>query len=248
MLTPERRGGWRKMMIKGSLHKHSLRTGILGLSLMLIACGEPGSEAGRIGKDEYLIQVGKSVATVADFNQILEISQTAYSPKLYKSVKSFSDLKLRVIIQLKEELIILERARELKISITDAEVNQAVQNIQKDYPKDLFEQAFLEHAVSPRLWKERLKVRLLMEKVVAREVKERITITPEDISKYSKDYYKYSRLNSPDKADAAGIQNFIIKYLHMQKEQEAYQSWISRLQKKYTIKVNKSKWEEISHS
>ncbi len=235
-------------MIKGSLYKYSLRTGILGLSLMLMACGEPGSDRGRIGKDEYLIQVGESIATVADFNQILEISQTAYPPKLSKSVKALNDLKLSVIIQLKEELIILERARELKISVSDAEVNQAVQNIQKDYPKDLFEKAFLEHAVSPRLWKERLRVRLLMEKVVAREVKGQITITPEDISRYSKDYYKYSQHNSPDKADAAGIQNFIIKYLHMQKEQEAYQSWISQLQKKYTIKVNKIKWEEISHS
>jgi len=235
-------------MIKGSLHKSSLLTGIFSLSLMLIACAESGSETGQIGKDEYLIQVGKSIATVADFNQILEISQTAYPPKLSKNVKSLSDLRLRVILQLKEELIILERARELKISVSDAELNQAVQNIQKDYPKNLFEKAFLEHAVSPRLWIERLKVRLLMEKVVAREVKEQIAITPEDISKYSKDYYKYSQLNSPDKADAAGIENFIIKYLHMQKEQEAYQLWISQLQKKYTIKVNKSKWEEISHS
>ncbi len=235
-------------MIKGSLYKYSLRTGILGLSLMFIACGEPGSETGRIDEDEYLIQVGKSIATVADFNQILEISQTAYPPKLSKSVKSLNDLKLSVIIQLKEELIILERARELKISVSDAEVNQAVQNIQKDYPKDLFEKAFLEHAVSPRLWKERLRVRLLMEKVVAREVKGQVTITLEDISRYSKDYYKYSQHNSPDKADAAGIQNFILNYLHMQKEQEAYQSWISQLQKKYTITVNKAKWEEISHS
>jgi len=236
------------MMLKGSLYKYSLLKGILSLSLMLIACGEPESERGRIGKGEYLIRVGKSIATVADFNQILEISQTAYPPKLSKNIKMLSDLKLSVIIQLKEELIILERARELKISVSDAEVNQAVQNIQKDYPKNLFEKAFLEHAVSPRLWKERLKVRLLMEKVVAREVKDQIAITPEDISKYSKNYYKYSQLNSPDKADAAGIENFIIKYLYMQKEQEAYQSWISQLQKKYTIKVNKTKWEEISHS
>ncbi len=236
------------MMIKGSLHKYSLLTGIFVLNLMLIACGEPGSGTERIGKDEYLIRVGKSVATVADFNQILEVSQTAYPPKLSKNFKSLSDLRLRVIIQLKEELIILERARELKISISDAEVSQAAQNIKKDYPKDHFEKAFLEHAVSPRLWRERLKVRLLMEKVVARDVKEQITITPEDISKYSKDYYKYSQLNSPDKADAAGIEKFIIKYLHMQKEQEAYQSWISQLQKKYTIKLNKIKWEEISHS
>ncbi len=235
-------------MIKASLHKYSLLTGILGLSLMLIACGMPGSETERIGKDEYLIQVGKSIATVADFNQILEISLTAYPPKLSKSAKSLSDLKLSVIIQLKEELIILERARELKISVSDAEINQALQNIQEDYPEDLFEKAFLEHAVSPRIWIERLGARLLMEKVVTREVKEQITITPEDISKYSKDYYKYSQLHAPDKADADGIENFIIKYLHMQKEPEVYQSWIAQLQKKYSIKVNKTKWEEISNS
>jgi len=236
-------------MVKNrQFHKFRLRTGILALSFLVAACGGPPLEKGPTDQSEYLIQVGQSVATVGDFNQVLEIAQTAYPLKLAKDNKALGDLKLRVLLQLKEELLILERARELEISVSETEVKQTLQNIQKDYPRDLLEKAFFEHAISPRLWAERLKIKLLMEKVLAREVKAQISITPEDISKYAKEYKKYSRQISAGATETDDIENDIITYLHMQKEQEVYQSWIVQLQEKYPIKVNKTKWEEISHS
>ena len=95
-----------------------------------------------------------------------------------------------------EEMILQKRAEELNIEISDAEVEKAIADIKRDYPEGVFEQTFLEHAVSYNSWKKGLKIRLLMKKVVAKELEEQITITPEDISKYYREHYKRNNLKS----------------------------------------------------
>jgi hypothetical protein len=83
-----------------------------------------------------------------------------------------------------EELVIDRRAGELGIQLDDAELEAAIQEIKKDYPEDEFEQMLLESAIPFSLWKDRLRVRLLMEKVVDRELVQPVEITTQDIEDY----------------------------------------------------------------
>jgi FKBP-type peptidyl-prolyl cis-trans isomerase (trigger factor) len=92
-----------------------------------------------------------------------------------------------------EEVVIDRRAGNWGIVLDDAELEAAIQEIKKDYPEDEFEQMLLESAIPYSLWKDRLRVRLLMEKVVDRELVQPVDIT----QRILKTYYKTHEETSP---------------------------------------------------
>jgi hypothetical protein len=198
--------------------------------------------------DENLIQVRDRILTVQKFNQAFEIAKTAYPHNLRFEPDDFKNAQLRLLNQLMVEMIILERAEELGLYISDEEVEEAAAEIKKDYPEDTFEKTLLEFAVSYESWKTRLKNRLLMEKVIDSELKDQIVINPEDIANY---YNKNFKANEPDTDQAANINDInemIIKHLRREKTEEAYKKWIKKLKQQYNIEINSTQWEKISGS
>ena len=143
------------------------------------------------------------------------------------------------------ETILLKRADELGIQISDATVQEAVAAIKSDYPEGVFEETLLEFAVSYKAWEDRLRIRLIMEKVVDQELKDQIVITPEEISRFYKDKYKAQNLDADDK-DSKDINEAIIENLRRIKLEEAYQGWIKNLKANYTIDINKAQWKRIT--
>ena len=223
--------------------------GALLIIYILTGCGDYGSDSHSAPGDNYLIRVGDRVATTVDFNRAFEIVKAAYSHNALQEPDSCRGAKLRLLSQLIEEMIILERAKELNIGISDSEVEEAVAQIKGDYDDNAFEQTLLEQAVSYHLWEKQLERRLLIEKVVERELKENVAITPEDISNYYEKHYNghggQSDLSGgPDKADG-DLNRIIVKQLRRKKAEEAYKPWIENLRKKYLIEINKKEWGKI---
>ena len=136
------------------------------------------------GRDEYIIRVEDRVVTVLDFNRAFEIAKAAYPHNAMQRPADIRDVQLRLLNQMTEEMILLERAKELGIIISDSEVEKTISEIKGDYPENVFNQMLLEYAVPYHSWKKGLVIRLLMEKVVAKELGEQIVLTPDDISKY----------------------------------------------------------------
>ncbi|MGD9182014.1 MAG: SurA N-terminal domain-containing protein [Desulfobacterales bacterium] len=225
----------------------SLINGLIGSLLLLYGfagCMNEGSNS----DNEHLIRVSDRVLTVLEFNQAFEISKTAYPHNLRHEPENFKNAQLRLLNQLMVEMIILERAEELGLYISDEEVEKAVAEIKNDYPEDTFEKTLLELAVSYDSWETRLRNRLLMEKVVGSELKNQIVITPEDISTY---YEKNFRTQGPDTDSAKkteDINEMMIKHLRQEKTEEAYKKWIKELKQRYTIEINSIQWEKISGS
>jgi len=218
----------------------------------LAGCADSVVDSSFGRADEYLIKIENKVVTVLDFNKALEITKTAYPHNVIRDPASFKEARLRLLNQMIEEMILQKKAEELNIRISDSEVEKAIANIKRDYPEGVFEQTFLEHAVSYNSWKKGLKIRLLMEKVVAKELGEQITITPEDISKYYGEHYKGNSLKSdlkerPDDING-DINEMIIKHIRREKTENVYKSWIENLKKKHTIEINKTQWEKIINS
>lgn len=219
---------------------------------ILTGCGDYGSDSHSVPGDNYLIRVGDRFATIVDFNRAFEIVKTAYSHNALQEPGSCREAKLRLLSQLIEEMIILERAKELNIRISDSELDEAVAQIKVDYDDNAFEQTLLEYAVSYHLWEKELGRRLLIEKVIERELKEHAVITPEDISNYYEKHYNGYSIestlsDSPDKADC-DLNRIIVKPLRRKKVEEAYKPWIENLRKKYLIEINKKEWEEIAQT
>jgi hypothetical protein len=155
------------------------------------------------------------------------------------------EARLRFVKQMTEEMILRERARDIGIKITDEEVKQAVEDIKQDYPENVFDQILLEYAVSYQLWEKGLETRLLMEKVIAKELGDQIVVTPDDVSKYYEAHHKNDEL-APDKKEVSkDINETITRNLRRTKIEQAYKPWIKELQKKYIIEINKAQWEKI---
>jgi len=140
----------------------SLINGLIGSVLLLwvlAGCMDAGSNP----DDESLIRVSDRVLTVLEFNQAFEISKTAYPHNLRHEPDSYKDAQLRLLNQLMVEMIILERAEELGLYVSDEELEKAIADIKSDYPEDSFEKTLLEFAVSYDSWEARLRNRLLLE-------------------------------------------------------------------------------------
>ena len=102
------------------------------------------------------------------------------------------------------------------------EVVASAHLIKKDYPEPVFNQTLLESAVSFNSWKNRLKIRLLMEKTAARELEGKIEITPDEILKcYEENQAQYvsESGNEQDQGEIkVDINEVIIKQLRRQKK------------------------------
>jgi parvulin-like peptidyl-prolyl isomerase len=87
-------------------------------------------------------------------------------------------------------MIILRRADELHLQISSRELDEAVLDFKEDYPGTAFEDMLLKRAVQFEVWSERLKRRLLVEKVVREDVLREDSITPEEIRAYYEKHRK----------------------------------------------------------
>ena len=196
--------------------------------------------------DEYLIRVNDRVVTVGDFNKAFEIAKSAYPHTLMDDSVLLKEAQARMLNQMIEELIVLQRATELQIELTEPEITKAIANIKADYPEGVFEQMLLEYAVSYSVWEKRLKIWLMMEKVVEREVQQNITLTPEEIAKFYKENYEGEQLVPDKDPEKTNINELIVKQLRRQKAEEAYRVWIKNLRVKYTVDINQSQWKRLT--
>jgi len=219
---------------------------ILGTAALLSACSpsKPGPE------ESVLIRVADRTVTVAEFQQALEVAKAAYPHNTIQNPEDYREAQLRLLNQMTEELILLERAEELNVTISQEEVERTIAEIKADYPDDVFEDMLLEYAVSYKAWKEGLRTRLLMEKLVEQELSHQIAITPEEIAKYYRKHYgEDAGTPGQEMTDhSRQIDEIIVKQLRRQKIEKAYKDWIEEIQRHYSIEIDQDHWEQILSS
>jgi hypothetical protein len=215
-----------------------LRLGVWAVSLfVLCSCSKKSKD------DDYLIRVGQSVVTVAEFKRVVEaVSEEAFPGEEAISPAAMNDLRLRVLNQLTEELIITQHARQLGIHVTDEELEASITNVKADYPDDTFEKTLLENAVSFQSWKQKMATRLLIDKVIDKELVDRVEITSQDISKYFQAHFPDG---VPDGEDADQINKRIVQHLRQQKAEKMYQAWIENLRKVFPVDVHQQRWNRL---
>jgi len=226
----------------------------LWVGYTLVGC----SDVEHKQKDDYFIKVGSRTITVADFNKAFEVAKNAYSQNRIQQPDIARKARLRLIQQMTEEMILLQRAEELGITITDSQVEKALRDIKKDYPDNVFQETLLEYAVPYQSFREGLKTRLIMEKVITQELGDKIEVTNDDLSKYYEEHFKdddtapddaHIKDNNtpPDvKTKSKDINNNIIKILRKEKMEKAYAPWIKQLKNKYAVEINKEEFKKMA--
>ena len=196
---------------------------------------------------EVLIQINDSVVTVDDFERAVQDTTDDFPTDMDMDAGVLADIQLRILNQFTERLILVERARELNLQISDAELEEVIASIKADYPKGEFDQVLLEQAVSFQQWKNDLRIRLLMVKVVDHELEPRIHITSEEISDYYEKHYKVSGSDSDKQEDVSNIDAIIVQQVRNSKKEAMYREWMTTLEKQYPLNVNQVAWDRIAN-
>ena len=221
-----------------------LALGMVALLWLVIGCGDPVVQR----SEDYLVRVGENVVTAAGFIRSLEVSKIAHPFGTLEQEGSLKAAKIMVLSQMIEELILHERAREMQIKVSETELEATIAAILKDYPAGALEEVLLEAAIPFEAWKAEMRNRLLMEKVIAKDLAEKIVVSPEEVS-------QFHAAGRPRTIGAAGEtlspeerQQKLIRRLRTEKTQEAYQAYLKALQERYRIDINQAQWEKLDRS
>lgn len=196
--------------------------------------------------DDYLIRVGSSSISVAEFMCTVEASsEEFFQGEQTISPPLMNDLRVRVLNQLTDELIISEHAKKLGIYVSDEELKAAIEAVKADYPDDTFEKTLLENAVSYEYWKKKMATRLLIDKVIEKELVEKVEITSEDVGGY---FQKHFPDGIPEGEDADQLNKRIVQHLRQQKAEKRYHGWIESLRKTIPVEVHQQRWNRLAET
>ncbi len=218
------------------------------LALLVAASVWGCTEDGKVKSSGVLLSCGQQEVTVDDYRQLFEmVVAEDFPPGKQPDRQLLRQIHLRLLQQLNDELVIKAYAADAGITIGDKELEQAVAKIKEDYPPGEFERVLLENAVSFKQWKERLKTRLLMEKVIARQLEAQVEITPKDVAEYYRTYLKGRRPESgkDGAGNGAKVDQRVIRHLRRQKAEAVYKQWLEHIHKRYPVKVDEKVWQRL---
>ncbi len=162
------------------MHIYHLRIlSILCLCLFGLAAGcdtEPVVE-----KVLPLIQINDQEISKAEFLVAFEKSLQKDQPL---SGIEREELQRSFLVQLIDRELIHGEARRLDITLTEADVETALQSYRQDYPDASFEIMLQERGLTMQFWREELKESLIMEKLLEQAVFSRVSITDMEVAAY----------------------------------------------------------------
>lgn len=94
------------------------------------------------------------------------------------------ELQRSFLVQLIDRELIHSEARRLNITLTEADVEAALQSYRQDYPGSSFEAMLQERNLTLQFWREELKESLIMEKLLEQAVYTRVSVTDEEVATY----------------------------------------------------------------
>ena len=192
----------------------------------------------------WLIRVGLSVITVQDFRDAFEITKVAYSHNAIQDPVVLKGAQVRLLNQLSDEMVLSERAKILGIEISDAEVEASAAEIEADYPEGMFRRILFESAISFPCWVQRLKTRLLIVKVVEKDLAERVEITHDDIMNYLNVHGRIGAALSQQNLET--LNETTLSSLRRKKAEETYHGWMKELKQSYPVEINQAMWAKIT--
>ena len=121
----------------------------------------------RIDRPEFLRQLAEEAALVKGGEPL--------------KVEQYARLKEEALGHLIEERLMLQRVRELLLTIGADELEARIAEIKKDYTDDSFNALFGNRGISYADWKEALRKRMLFEKVITLDVNRKIQVTDDEV-------------------------------------------------------------------
>jgi parvulin-like peptidyl-prolyl isomerase len=129
-------------------------------------------------------EVDGDAITVAEFTtEFFPLVKGYNSPFSDQEKEALKNLKVALLDQLIEKRLILHEAPKMGITVSDDELEEALASIQRGYPEGGFEEVIKDEP-SLLKWKEQLRQRLLVEKVISRVSQVTSPIDEQTMRKY----------------------------------------------------------------
>lgn len=156
---------------------------ILTLLLFLICLSVGCSSEPVVEEVPPLIVINDQEISKADF--LVDFEQSLQKDQQLSGIER-EELQRSFLVQLIDRELIHGEARRLNISLTEADVETALQGYRQDYPGTSFEEMLDERGLTLQAWREELKESLIMEKLLEQAVYSRVAVTDEEVSAYFK--------------------------------------------------------------
>jgi parvulin-like peptidyl-prolyl isomerase len=128
-----------------------------------------------------LIQINDQEISKAEFLAAFETSLQKDQPL---SGIEREELQRSFLVQLIDRELIHGEARRLDITLTEADVETALQSYRRDYPEASFETMLQERGLTMQFWREELKESLIMEKLLEQAVFSAVSVTDMEVAAY----------------------------------------------------------------
>jgi peptidyl-prolyl cis-trans isomerase SurA len=151
---------------------------LLAMSALLVSLGCSNKE---VGNDVMAMVNGRKI-TRTDVQKFYD-AQVAGSPQ-QPSAEQSDTLRLKILSDLIDNEILMQRAEKLGLLATDEEVNAKLTEIKAPFTQEQFDQRLKERQITLDDFKKDLRRSLTIDKVLNKEVTSKINVTDDDITNY----------------------------------------------------------------
>lgn len=131
--------------------------------------------------------VNDEIITQQDVDQLLAVLYAQYVNTYSEEelLKKMEGLKKDILRQMIEDKLVLSRAKELALTVTDEEINEKLEEAEKSFPKEKdFYEVLDAQGITVANLKDRYRDQIMMRKVVDLEVRSKVSVLPSEIRKY----------------------------------------------------------------
>ncbi|GBE16100.1 foldase protein PrsA 1 precursor [bacterium BMS3Abin14] len=164
------------------------------LSIFLLAALTAGIFFLRENRPEPPIPATPAEKPVASVNgQVITVKTfqtkfTKFATRLHlpwkENTAAAKELKMSFLNKLIETELLLQEARMRNLTVTDDELNREINLLKEDYPKDTLDAALVQIGMKLDEWKSDRREKLLIDKVIEKEVDSVIHVSDDDVKAY----------------------------------------------------------------
>ncbi len=151
---------------------------VVGFGLLAtIACLPAG--CGIPGRDYVAVVDGKKIY-LDEFESRFKAKLDLMRKNAAYGEAQIGSLKKEFLDEMIDETIMLSRAKKLGVKVSDDELRKKIDEIKSDYANSSFTELFKEKGEF-QAWREELRKRTVLEKLIEREVNARVSVSDEEI-------------------------------------------------------------------
>ena len=163
-------------------------------------------------KREYVASVDGEKIYLSDFENRFNTKLNLMKKNAAYNESQVRTLKKEFLDELIDENLMLRRAKNLGLSVSDDELRKRIDEIKTDYTNENFSELFKKGEF--QAWQDELRKRVLLEKLIAQEVNARVSVSDEEARAYydrnpsawfQQDSVRVSQIVLPDREKAEEV-------------------------------------------